>query len=72
MVDFLIESGNRANRPPIANTLMWGANAKYQEDLKVMNELVDERPCSSLLACCLRKRLLMLVCSDSGTQGQPD
>ncbi|RPD61291.1 bifunctional P-450:NADPH-P450 reductase [Lentinus tigrinus ALCF2SS1-6] len=42
MADFLVESGYRSNRPPIANTLMWGSNAKYQEDLKVMNELVDQ------------------------------
>ena len=57
MADFLAESGYRANRPPIANTLMWGSSAKYQEDLKIMNELVDERLCLFPLftpLCCER------------------
>ncbi|CDO70376.1 hypothetical protein BN946_scf184999.g16 [Trametes cinnabarina] len=43
MVDFLIESANRANRPPIMNILMRSSSAKYQADLKIMNHLVDER-----------------------------
>ncbi|TBU21312.1 bifunctional P-450:NADPH-P450 reductase [Dichomitus squalens] len=42
MGDFLLESGLRANRPPIMNTLMRGSSAKFEADLNTMNELVDE------------------------------
>ena len=43
MGDFLLESGLRANRPPIMNTLMRGSNAKFAADMATMNQLVDER-----------------------------
>ena len=42
MGDFLTECANRANRPPIMNTLMRGSSAKYEADMKIMNDLVDE------------------------------
>ena len=40
MNDFLIESGNRANRPTLLNNLM---SSKYEEDIKTMAELADNR-----------------------------
>lgn len=40
MNDFLIESGKRANRPTILNNLM---GSKYEEDIKTMAEVADER-----------------------------
>ena len=43
MGDFLVESGLRANRPPIMNTLMRGSSAKFVADLNTMSQLVDER-----------------------------
>ena len=42
MADFLFESGNRAKRPTIVNSLMRSANAKYEEDISVMLKLVDD------------------------------
>ncbi|KAI8976616.1 fatty acid hydroxylase [Trametes punicea] len=42
MADFLVECTNRANRPPIMNTILRGSSAKYEADMKVMNQLVDE------------------------------
>ncbi|KAI0770686.1 fatty acid hydroxylase [Fomes fomentarius] len=42
MADFLTESGLRANRPSLVNALMRGRNAKYEEDIRVLNSLVDE------------------------------
>ncbi|KAI0819916.1 fatty acid hydroxylase [Trametes gibbosa] len=42
MSDFLTESAKRSNRPPIMNTIMRGSSAKYEEDMKTMNRLVDE------------------------------
>ena len=42
MADFLIESGRRANRPSLVQALMPGVNAKYEEDQRIMGELVEE------------------------------
>ena len=42
MVDFLIESGNRATRPTIVSSLMRGTSAKYEADQQVMLDLVDD------------------------------
>lgn len=42
MTNFLVESGRRVNRPAIVNTMMMGATAKYEEDIKTMAELADE------------------------------
>ncbi|TBU21982.1 fatty acid hydroxylase [Dichomitus squalens] len=42
MADFLIESGRRASRPSIVQAIMSGTNAKYEDDIRIMNELVDE------------------------------
>ena len=42
MGDFLVESGRRANRAALVQAMMPGTNAKYESDLRVMNELVDE------------------------------
>ncbi|KAH9850173.1 bifunctional P-450/NADPH-P450 reductase [Lenzites betulinus] len=41
MVDFLLESGKRANRPTIVQSMMTGTNAKYEEDQKIMGDLVN-------------------------------
>ncbi|KAI0356058.1 fatty acid hydroxylase [Trametes cingulata] len=42
MADFLAECGRRANRPPLVGAFMRSANAKYEEDMKTMNKLVNE------------------------------
>ncbi|KAH8103122.1 cytochrome P450 [Cristinia sonorae] len=42
MVDFLVESGLRANRPAIVNAMMRGTAYKYEQDIKVMTDLADE------------------------------
>ncbi len=42
MVDFLTESGRRANRPSIVNAMLRSTNAKYEQDIKTMIELADE------------------------------
>ncbi|KAI0676431.1 fatty acid hydroxylase [Trametes maxima] len=42
MGDFLVECGRRANRPPLMNTFMRGSNAKYEQDMRTMNELVNK------------------------------
>ncbi|KAI0075350.1 bifunctional P-450/NADPH-P450 reductase [Panus rudis PR-1116 ss-1] len=42
MGDFLFESGRRALRPGIVNTLMRGSANKYQEDMDTMLGLVNE------------------------------
>ncbi|KAK7685349.1 hypothetical protein QCA50_011713 [Cerrena zonata] len=42
MGDFLIESGRRAQRPGLVNTLMRGSASKYQEDIHTLMSLVDE------------------------------
>ncbi|KAH8103110.1 fatty acid hydroxylase [Cristinia sonorae] len=41
MVDFLIESGLRANRPAIVNAMMRGTTYKYEQDIKTMSDLAD-------------------------------
>ena len=47
MADFLLESGRRANRASLVQAMMTGTNAKYEADMKTMNELVDESACTS-------------------------
>ncbi|KAI0642932.1 bifunctional P-450/NADPH-P450 reductase [Trametes meyenii] len=42
MGDFLIESGRRANRPAIVQSMMSATNAKYEEDQRILGKLVDE------------------------------
>ncbi|KAI0694744.1 fatty acid hydroxylase [Earliella scabrosa] len=42
MSDFLIEAGRRANRATLVQALMPGVNAKYEEDQRIMSELVGE------------------------------
>ena len=42
MADFLIESGRRAARPSLVQAVMSGTNAKYEEDMRTLNALVDE------------------------------
>lgn len=42
MVDFLIESGNRATRPGLVTSLMRAKNTKYEADQQVMLDLVDK------------------------------
>ncbi|KAI0354817.1 fatty acid hydroxylase [Trametes cingulata] len=42
MADFLIESGRRSNRPTIIQSMMTGTNAKYEEDQRIMGQLVNE------------------------------
>ncbi|CAL1708234.1 unnamed protein product [Somion occarium] len=42
MADFLTESGRRAQRPGVVNTLMRGSASKYQQDIQTLMSLVDE------------------------------
>ncbi|OBZ67672.1 hypothetical protein A0H81_12453 [Grifola frondosa] len=42
MADFLVESGLRANRPPLVNSMMRGTSAKYAQDIQTMSALVEE------------------------------
>ena len=42
MADFLIESGRRSSRPSLIQAMMSGANAKYEEDKRTLNALVEE------------------------------
>ncbi|KAF7312594.1 Fatty acid hydroxylase [Mycena indigotica] len=42
MAEFLIESGNRANRPRMVQAVMRGTNAKYESDMKKMKDLADK------------------------------
>ncbi|KAL1937786.1 hypothetical protein VTO73DRAFT_12805 [Trametes versicolor] len=42
MGDFLIESGKRANRPTIVQSMMSSTNAKYEEDQRILGQLVNE------------------------------
>lgn len=39
MVDFLVESGKRANRPKIAGLFLRGTNMKYDADIKLMKDV---------------------------------
>ncbi|KAM5540781.1 hypothetical protein V8D89_005425 [Ganoderma adspersum] len=42
MADFLIESGRRSARPSLVQAMMSGSNAKYEEDKRTLNALVEE------------------------------
>lgn len=42
MVDFLKECNARANRPFLIQSMMTGANAKYEGDKKLMTDLADD------------------------------
>ncbi|KAJ2999753.1 hypothetical protein NUW54_g6889 [Trametes sanguinea] len=42
MVDFLIESGKRASRPYIVQSMMTSTNAKYEQDQRVLAQLVND------------------------------
>ncbi|OSC98018.1 bifunctional P-450/NADPH-P450 reductase [Trametes coccinea BRFM310] len=42
MVDFLIESGKRASRPYIVQSMMTSTNAKYEQDQRILAQLVNE------------------------------
>lgn len=42
MVDFLKECNMRSRRPAILQSMMSGANAKYESDRKLMTDLADE------------------------------
>ena len=52
MMDFLVECGYRANRPPIMQSLMRGTNAKYEADMKIMADLCNERMTPADLSGC--------------------
>ena len=45
MVDFLVESGRRANRLGLVKPMMRGANAKYEQDIRTMARLAEESAC---------------------------
>ncbi len=47
MGDFLAEAQVRVNRPALVNATMRGVTAKYYEDMKTMNDIVDKSACSS-------------------------
>ena len=42
MSDFLLESGRRAKRFSIVNSLMRGSSAKYDEDQQIMMRYVND------------------------------
>lgn len=42
MTDFLKECNMRSRRPAILQSMMSGANAKYEADRKLMTDLADE------------------------------
>lgn len=42
MADFLVESGLRANRLSLVQNMMTGTNAKYEEDKRICDSLVEE------------------------------
>ena len=42
MSDFLTEAQLRVNRPALINATMRGVTAKYHEDMKIMNNIVDK------------------------------
>ena len=42
MGDFLIESGRRANRPTLVQSMMAGSNAKYEADINTLSTVADE------------------------------
>jgi cytochrome P450/NADPH-cytochrome P450 reductase len=41
MVDFLVESGKRANRPKLASMFLRGTNQKYDADVKLMKDVAS-------------------------------
>ena len=47
MGDFLAEAQVRINRPALINATMRGVTAKYYEDMKTMNDIVDKSACCS-------------------------
>ena len=47
MGDFLAEAQVRVNRPALVNATMRGVTAKYYEDMKTMNDIVDKSAFSS-------------------------
>ncbi len=50
MVDFLLESGRRSSRPSIVQAMMTGTNAKFEEDLRTLNALVEESKSTCIYA----------------------
>ena len=48
MGDFLAEAQVRVNRPALVNATMRGVTAKYHEDMKTMNDIVDKSTSCSL------------------------
>jgi cytochrome P450/NADPH-cytochrome P450 reductase len=48
MGDFLTEAQVRVNRPALVNATMRGVTAKYYEDMKTMNDIVDKSAWCSL------------------------
>ena len=50
MADFLIESGRRSARPSLVQAMMSGSNAKYEEDKRTLNALVEESGCRWIYA----------------------
>ena len=51
MADFLIESGLRANRPSIVQAMMSATNAKYEENIRIMDKLATESECEPTHFC---------------------
>lgn len=68
MTDFLIESGLRANRPAIVNSMMRSAWNKYERDIKTMADLADNSKWFSIL---LISPLLTMSASYCGPQEEP-
>ena len=49
MSDFLLESGRRAKRFSIVNSLMRGSSAKYEEDQQIMMRYVNDSKPGTIL-----------------------
>jgi hypothetical protein len=55
MADFLLECDYRSRRPAVVQWMMRGSNAKYEEDMKIMNDLANESADKFIYKCCLRQ-----------------
>lgn len=72
MVDFLKECNARANRPFLIQSVMTGANAKYEADKKLMTELADDSELHFCFAHSLCSVYLTWACdSRTRAEGEP-
>ena len=73
MGDFLIESGRRANRPTLVQSMMAGSNAKYEADINTLSTVADESEPPAKLSNHLQELTYLMLAwnSSTGSQGQP-